>query len=244
MSGKQAWWPRPTAAAAREIGLLALACALLAAATPGWAAGGAHFVDDAEVLEPGLCQVDLWVTRFDPGAGYANATPTCTLQSLPRLEWGVQFQHYWFNDTQTTDQIFGPTAKVNLIPEDTGIGLGFVFNSGVNLRTGNLELITPLALLTVPLNDRVRFNFNAGWSYVRIAEYPDAFFWGGQVEAKVGSEVTLMLETFGRTPGIIGTQMGLRWRPNDGPIDFDLLVGNFFDQLSTRFFTVGVTVRW
>jgi hypothetical protein len=53
-----------------------------------------------------------------------------------------------------------------------------------------------------------------------------------------------MLETFGRVPGIIGSQLGLRWRPNDGPIDFDLLVGNFFDRLSSRFFTVGVTLRW
>ena len=55
-------------------------------ASAALAAGGAHVVEDSEVLEPGLCQVDLWVTRFDPGAGYANAAPTCTLQSLPRLE--------------------------------------------------------------------------------------------------------------------------------------------------------------
>ena len=223
---------------------LAVAAALLGTATPGWTAGGAHFVEDAEVLEPGLCQVDLWVTRFEPGAGYANATPTCTLKSLPRLEWGLQYQHYWYNDTETTDPLLGPTAKLNLIPEDTGVGLGLYFNSGVNVRTGELELVTLLVPLTIPLDDRVRFNFNAGWSYVKVAQYPDAFFWGAQVEAKVGAEVSLMLETFGRAPGIIGAQMGLRWRPNDGPIDFDLLVGNFFDQLSTRFFTVGVTVRW
>jgi len=236
--------PMRRAAGTRTIGFLVFTATLLGAATPGWTTGGAHFVEDSEVLEPGLCQVDFWVTRFDPGAGYANATPTCTLKSLPRLEWGAQFQHFWFNETATTDQIFGPTAKLNLIPEDTGVGLGFYFNSGVNLRTGALELVTLTVPLTVPLDDRVRFNFNAGWSYLRASPYPDAFFWGGQVEAKIGSEVTLMLETFGRTPGIIGTQMGLRWRPNDGPIDFDLLVGNFFDELSTRFFTVGVTIRW
>jgi hypothetical protein len=223
---------------------MACAAALSAVAQVAWTAGGAHIVEDSEVLEPGLCQVDLWVTRFEPGAGYGDATPTCTLTSLPRLEWGLQFQHYWYNGTATTDQLLGPTAKVNLIPEDTGVGLGFYFNSGVNPRTGDLEVVTLLAPLTLPLNDRVRFNFNAGWSYIRIADSPDAFFWGGQVEAKVGAEVSLMLETFGRVPGIIGSQLGLRWRPNDGPIDFDLLVGNFFDQLSTRFFTVGVTLRW
>jgi hypothetical protein len=38
-------------------------------ASAALAAGGANVVEDSEVLEPGLCQVDLWVTRFDPGAG-------------------------------------------------------------------------------------------------------------------------------------------------------------------------------
>jgi hypothetical protein len=223
---------------------IAFATVLLAMTQVGWTAGGAHFVEDSEVLEPGLCQVDLWVTRFEPGAGYANATPTCTLASLPRFEWGIQLQHYWFNDTDTTDQLLGPTAKVNLIPEDTSVGLGLYFNSGVNVRTGNLELVTLLAPLTLPLDDRVRFNFNAGWSYLRAVQHPDAFFWGAQIEAKIGEEVSLMLEAFGRAPGIIGSQLGLRWRPNDGPIDFDLLVGNFFDELSTRFLTLGVTLRW
>lgn len=163
------------AGAIRNIAFLALAAALLGMAKPGWTAGGAHIVEDSEVLDPGLCQVDLWVTRFDPGAGYANATPTCTLKSLPRLEWGVQFQHYWFNESATTDQIFGPTAKLNLIPEDTGVGLGLYFNSGVNLRTGDLEVATLLVPLTLPLNDSVRFNFNAGWSYVKIAGTPTPF---------------------------------------------------------------------
>ena len=157
---------------------LAVAAALLGTATPGWTAGGAHFVEDAEVLEPGLCQVDLWVTRFEPGAGYANATPTCTLKSLPRLEWGLQYQHYWYNDTETTDPLLGPTAKLNLIPEDTGVGLGLYFNSGVNVRTGELELVTLLVPLTIPLDDRVRFNFNAGWSYVKVAAVSRRFLLG------------------------------------------------------------------
>ena len=78
-------------------------------------------------------------------------------------------------------------------------------------------------------------------------------FWGAQVEAKVGGETTLMLETFGRARGATGAQMGVRWRPNDGPIDFDFLVGGsfdrvlageFLDKVSALFFTVGVTLRW
>ena len=138
------------------------------------------------MLEPGQCQVDLWVTRFDPGAGYANATPTCTLTSLPRLEWGAQFQHFWFSDREATDQILGPNLKVNFVPEDKGVGVGLYFNSGVNLRTGDLEVATLLVPVTIPVSDHVRLNLNAGWQYLRLASIPDAFFWGAQVEAKVG----------------------------------------------------------
>ena len=222
-------------------------------ASAALAAGGAHVVEDSEVLEPGLCQVDLWVTRFDPGAGYANATPTCTLKSLPRLEWGAQFQHYWFNEPQVPDQLLGPTLKVNLVPEDKGVGVGVFFSSGVNLRTGDLEVATLLVPVTIPVNDHIRLNLNAGWQYLRIANTPDDLFWGAQVEAKVGDETTLMLETFGRARGATAAQMGVRWRPNDGPIDFDFLVGSsfdrvfageFLDKVNSLFFTVGVTLRW
>jgi hypothetical protein len=222
-------------------------------ASAALAAGGANVVEDSEVLEPGLCQVDLWVTRFDPGAGYANATPACTLESLARLQWGAQFQYYWFNEPQVSDQLLGPTLKVNLVPEDKGVGVGVFFSSGVNLRTGDLELATLLVPVTIPVNDHLRLNLNAGWQYLRIANTPDDFFWGAQVEAKVGDETTLMLETFGRARGATAAQMGVRWRPNDGPINFDFLVGGsfdkvlageFLDKVSSLFFTIGVTLRW
>ena len=227
--------------------------AAFALASAALAAGGGHVVEDSEVLEPGLCQVDLWVTRFDPGAGYANATPSCTLQSLPHLQWGMQFQYYWFNEPQVADQLLGPNLKLNLVPEDKGVGVGLFFSSGVNLRTGDLEVATLLVPVTIPVNDWLRLNLNAGWQYLRLANTPDDLFWGAQVEAKVGEEATLMFETFGRARGAAGAQMGVRWRPNDGPINFDFLVGTsydkvlageFLDKVSALFFTVGVTLRW
>jgi len=53
-----------------------------------------------------------------------------------------------------------------------------------------------------------------------------------------------MVEAFGRAPGTAGAQMGLRYTPRGGPIDFDLLAGGFFDSDNPRFFTFGVTVRY
>ncbi len=53
-----------------------------------------------------------------------------------------------------------------------------------------------------------------------------------------------MPEVFARQPGFTSTQMGLRWRPNDGPLEFDLLAGSFFDTVNAKFFTVGITFRY
>lgn len=222
------------------IGLLLLAVAALTA-SHAQAAGGAHIVDDSEVETPGVCHLEIWATHFVPGDGYFNLAPACTTKQLPFLEIGAAYQHYW--DQIIAGPLFGPAMKINFQPETTGVGIGMGLNAGVNLRTGDLGLAQLLVLVTLPIDDKVKVNLNAGWSYLR-GDTPDALFYGGQFEAKVGWDVTLMLEVFGRQPGLVGSQMGLRYTPRDGPIDFDLLVGNFFDSVSTRFFTIGVTIRY
>ncbi len=226
------------------LSLLLLSLAL-ASGTVAWAAGGAHVVDDSEVVDPGTCQLETWITRFDGAGGYANATNTCTLSSLPRLEFGLQFQHYWFGEALGSDQLLGPSLKVNLIPQDTGVGLGLAFNGGVNMATGTFELGSLVVPVSIPLDDKTRINLNAGWQFIRIANVQDGFFYGAQIETKIGWEdISLMLEVFGRQPGYTGTQMGVRWRPGDGPLEFDLLAGSFFDTVNAKFFTVGVTFRY
>jgi len=220
---------------------------VLAPGPAAWAAGGAQIVDDSEVVDPGTCQLETWVTGFDivGGGGYANATNACTLSSLPRLEFGLQFQHYWYANVLGSDQLLGPSLKVNLIPQDTGVGLGLVFNGGVNMATGAFELGNLIMPVSIPLNDKARINLNAGWSFIRVGQFQNALFYGAQIESKIGwEEVSLMLEMFGREPGFTGAQMGLRWRPNDGPIEFDLLAGTFFDTVNAKFFTVGITFRY
>lgn len=221
-------------------GLLLLTIAALASSR-AQAAGGSHIVDDAEVETPGVCHIEGWVTRFVPGEGYYNAAPACTLKSLPMVEIGANFQHYW--DQTINAPLFGPAMKVNFRSETTGVGIGLGLNGGVNVRTGDLGTASLLMLVTLPLDDKVKFNFNAGWSYLR-GDTPDALFYGAQVEAKVGWDISLMLEIFGRTPGLAGTQLGLRYTPGDGPVDIDLLAGSFLDSNAPRFFTVGVTVRF
>lgn len=206
------------------------------------ASGGAHIVDDSEVETPGTCHLETWVTRFVPGDGYLNLGPACTSERMPRIQMGATLQHYWDEDVDAP--LLGPTFKVNLIPQATGVGLGLNLNAGMNLKTGNLGIASLIMLVSIPLDDRVKINVNGGWNYLNNDYNQNAAFYGIQVESKVAWDVSLMLEVFGREPGIAGAQLGLRYTPNDGWVDFDILAGNSFDATSPKFFTVGVTVRF
>ncbi len=139
-----------------------------------WAAGGAHIVDDSEVVDPGTCQLETWLAGFDGGGGYADATKACTLSSLPRFEFGPQFRHYWNGDMIGSDQFLGPAVKVNLIPQGTGVGLGFT--GGVNLATGEFALGSLIVPVSIPLDDRTRINLNAGWQFFPTLEPQNGFF--------------------------------------------------------------------
>jgi len=225
-----------------SLGVVCLLLPILWPVAETKAAGGAHIVDDSEVEKPGTCHYEFWVTRFVPGDGYANFAPACTLSQIPTLEFGGLLQHYW--DEATNAPFLGPQVKLNLKPVSSGLGIAIEFNGGVNLRTGDLGFASALVPVTIPVNDKVRVNLNAGWSYIGGVDIAHAMFYGAQVEAEVGFDLKLMIEAFGRSRGVNGVQMGLRYTPRDGPIDFDFLAGNFFDTASSRFFTVGVTVRY
>jgi hypothetical protein len=216
--------------------------AILAPGAVAQAAGGAHIVDDSEVETPGTCHLETWVTRFVPGDGYLNLGPACTSELMPRIEMGVTLQHYW--DEAINAPLFGPTFKFNFFPESTGVGLALGLNAGVNLHTGTVGVASLIMLVSIPLDDRVRINVNGGWNYLSNVNNPNAAFYGIQVESKVAWDISLMLEVFGREPGIAGAQIGLRYTPNDSWFDFDILAGNAFDATSAKFFTFGVTVRF
>ena len=207
------------------------------------AAGHAHVVDDAEVETPGTCHLELWTTVFLLGDGYGNGAPACTTLKMPFLEIGAAYAHYW--DQVIGGPVFGPQMKVNFRSvENGGLGLGVALNAGVNLKTGDFGLGQIFGLVTVQVTEKVRFNFNTGWSYLNTAPVPNAVFYGGQFEATVFDDFLLMIEGFGRYPGVAGGQIGLRYTPGQGRIDFDLMFGALVDPAGTRTVTFGVTLRF
>lgn len=199
-------------------------------------------VDDADVEPPGTCHLELWTTNFVSGDGYANAAPACTLKSLPFVELGAAYSHDW--GQALSIPTVGPLIKVRFTPPETGLMLGVGFNGGVNLNSGNFETGSLLGLMTWPITKSANININAGWSYLRFADQRDAFFYGAQIETKIGGDFLLMIETFGRASQSAGAQMALRYTPNDGPIDFDFMIGSFFDSVNPQFITFGVTLRY
>jgi hypothetical protein len=209
---------------------------------PARAAGHAHIVDDADVETPGTCHLELWTTNFLNGDGFGNAAPACTMKSLPFVELGAGYAHYW--GQAISAPVFGPQIKVRFSPPESGVALGVGLNGGVNLHTGNFETGSIIGLMTVPIDKKVTLNVNAGWSYLRYVDRQNAFFYGAQFEAKVGGDVLLMIESFGRVAQAAGVQMGLRYTPNDGPIDFDFMVGSLLDSVNQQFITFGVTLRF
>jgi hypothetical protein len=221
-----------------KVGLLLLG---LAVSSPAGAAGGSHIVDDSEVETPGDCHVELWLTRFVPGTGYGNAAPACTPKRIPFLEVGMAYQDYWSEEDHAP--ILGPTVKINLRPQASGLGLAIEGSSGVDVRTSTLNFASALGVVTIPFDNGMRINLNSGWSYVD-GDRLHGIVYGGQIEADIGRNVTLMIEAFGRTPGTGGVQAGLRFTPKDGPLDFDLLAARFLGADQRYFFTVGITVRF
>jgi hypothetical protein len=218
----------------------ASALTLLAGASPAFAAGGARVVDDAAVTTPGTCVVETWLTASTGANRLFQFAPACTLRAVPVLEIGGAITHSWapgVNDTVIT-----PAAKVNLVDE-TRRGWGVAVSAGVGFSVdrGEVDSANINVPLTIPVG-RVRLNLNASWLWSR-AEGHSAFI-GVQADWTVRPDLDVMAEVFTRDTGRAGGQLGLRWTPGGGNVDFDLIAGRYIDGVTPTSLTVGVITRF
>lgn len=223
-----------------QAGFWAFVSITLMFAAPARADGGAHVVDSANVETPGVCHLESWVTRFSSERGLLNLAPACTRQEMPNLEIGASFQHAW--DRSDVTQA-GPAFKWNLRPTDTGLGIGVIANAGLNLRSGQTESAALIVPFSIPAGARILFNVNAGWTYTVARTERNQAFWGAQVQAVVTRGLSVMAEVFETLRERPGFQAGLRWNPDGGEIDFDLLAGRRVDGGDAHAITLGITVR-
>ncbi|TCS18166.1 hypothetical protein [Caulobacter sp. BK020] len=221
------------------LGAAIAASSLLAAEAR--ASGNEHVVDDAAVETPGVCHLEIWTTRFSQRQGLINLSPACTRKAWPRLEIGGGLQRVWSDGAVET--AVGPALKLNILPEEKGVGLGLAGAAGYGVRAGHLDTASLIAPVTIPVSQRLRVNLNAGWSYVRADAKSHAAFVGAQAEWTMARNLTLMVETFRRGAGHTGGQLGLRWTPGGGRFDLDLVAGRRIDGASPRAISIGLTMR-
>lgn len=224
----------------RGAGLAALALSLLAGASPVLAAGGARVVDDAAVETPGVCNIETWLTFSSGENRLFQFAPACTLRALPTLEIGAAFTHTWApggNDTVIT-----PAAKVNLVDE-TQRGWGVAISGGVgfSIDRGDVDSANINVPLTVPVGP-VRLNLNASWLWSRADGH--AAFVGVQADWTIQPGIDVMAEVFTQDTGRAGGQIGIRWTPGGGNLDFDLIAGRYIDGVTPTSLTAGLIVRF
>lgn len=224
----------------RGAGLSGLALIALVTASPALAAGGARVVDDAAVETPGVCNIETWFTGSTDSNRLFQFAPACTLRVLPMLEVGGAITHSWAPGS--SDTVIAPAAKLNLVDE-TRRGWGVAVSGGIGFSVdrGDVDSANINLPLTIPVG-RVRFNLNASWLWSR-AEGHSAFI-GAQADWTVRPDLDLMVEAFTRDTGRAGGQIGIRWTPGGGNVDFDLIAGRYIDGVTPTSLTAGVIMRF
>lgn len=217
--------------------------ALLAALpmpAPAFAAGGAHFIDDAAVETPGTCHLESWVSSSLGGVGLVNSAPACTRSQWPNLELGGFVAHAWAPGAD--DSLIGLSPKLMLRSEDRGVGVGVATSVGYGIQRGRLETASVAVPVTIPAGEWLRLNFNIGWLWTRIDAQHTGYI-GGQAEIALRTKLNLMVETFARDKGKVGGQLGLRWTLPGGDVDLDLIGGRYVDGVTQASITFGLTIR-
>ncbi|QPF73061.1 hypothetical protein G8A07_09125 [Roseateles sp. DAIF2] len=151
---------------------LTLFLGLMVASAAPRAAGGHHGVDDAALLEPGQCQLELWQER-GRGNGHRlqHLGPTCRLGAL---EWSLNLDRSRSaggGEGGDTERSWGPQAKwatSGFLHPDLSIGLvwGATLRPHQRPRLGAQSLLLPLSWQATP---SLALHLNLGRDFRRQA---------------------------------------------------------------------------
>jgi hypothetical protein len=221
------------------------------------AAGGAFAVDDAEIGNPGDCEIDSWAS------GASNHNFAAVTDAFCVVKLGVPIELDGIFQRTRTDGVWGTggtlLAKTNLIPvENHPFGLGSVGAGTWNLITGENTGGYIYIPATFQLRKDFRINLNGGWLYDNVAKIHYAT-WGAGFEWIFRKPFTLIGEVYGqlgRLPAVDDgaapapnaiieprAQVGLRYTPQD-KIDIDLIWGHNINGENAHWLTLGVNWRF
>jgi hypothetical protein len=88
---------------------------VLARGPVAWAAGGAQVVDDSEVVDPGTCQLETWVTGYsmEVGGGYANSISYHPNGAIAGFNYGTGVVHSLSQNVRGLPEVSADTGALN-----------------------------------------------------------------------------------------------------------------------------------
>jgi hypothetical protein len=177
----------------------------------GARAMGGHFdVDDATVLAPGRCQIELWAVRGE-SVRALHAGPACRVGPV---ELGLVLDR--LSDHEERDRVLGAQFKVatTWAPQ---LEVAFVV-SALRDTTRDVTLLTVYAPATWLVSESVQLHANLGAD--RFSNRDATLRAGVAGEWALDSRVTLLAERL-RVFGLITTRVGVRFALSEhASVDF------------------------
>jgi len=184
---------------------LGLAC-LLGIGSEARAAGGHHAVDDAAILDPGSCQLELWIDHAAEGRGtLLHAGPACRVGPV---ELGLNLDRF-HADGRGTVMAGGLQLKWarELVP---ALSAGVVIAAAVRDHEPNFIGTSVVLPLTWQASESLRVHVNAGRDFLQRAANPSRS--GAAVEWDANAGWSLVAERF-REVGLDFWRAGIRYAP-------------------------------
>jgi hypothetical protein len=213
------------------------------------AAGGAYFVDDAAVDEPGACKIESSASFASNRDFLGLVTPACVVSLFRPVELGIVGARSR-QDGEWGSSVL-PKAKINILPPEAGkLGLALSGGSQFDLLTGQYTGSFVNVPVTWTFSETFKTNVNIGWIYEHQANL-HFLSYGAGVEWIPMKPFTLIAEVFGfagpqgATRGVTQPrfQAGLRITPVD-TIDFDVIYGRNILAENANWITIGMNVRF
>jgi hypothetical protein len=213
------------------------------AASAAQAAGGPYAVDDSEIGAPGDCKVEIFAARSDRRDWSATVSPACTFAALPFAELGLNLTHARAGGDD--DTLFGPKAKVSLVPIDRfGVGIGVSASATASGNESRFQSATVLVPFTIQPFEPLRVSANLGFVWDRGQADKSQGLAGLGFEWVAIERVTLIGEVFAREEGRAAQEIGLRFGAIPERLDLDLVFGRNLDGDRTDWLTLGAILKF
>jgi len=201
-------------------------------ASDGHAAGGHFAVDDATILDAGMCQLEVWWERADHAGSLLHVGPACRVGPV---ELAVNADRLQPRDRAPQTPV-GPQIKwAAAIDDRVAVGLvALVAWQGSAPRYAGATLYAPL---TIRVADVLRLNVNVGQDWLR--DLPARGRAGASLEWQPAPEWTIIAERF-RQYGSDFARVGVQWQQS-ASLGFDLSRARGVGATSAGAWTLGAT---